>query len=32
MLNPTANMNEPEYEPIDLYNAIGDKLGLFEDE
>lgn len=32
MLNPTADMNEQEYEPIDLYNAIGDKLGLFEDE
>ncbi len=32
MLNPTADMNEPEYEPIDLYNTIGGKLGLFEDE
>jgi Protein of unknown function (DUF2750) len=32
MLNPTADMNEIEHEPIDLYNAIGEKLGLFEDE
>ncbi len=32
MINPTADMDSTEHEPIDLYNAIGDKLGLFEDE
>lgn len=32
MFNPTVEMDSTEHEPIDLYNAIGDKLGLFEDE
>jgi|GEM_PF-2987681 len=26
MLDPTADMSSPEYEPIELYNAIGEKL------
>lgn len=26
MLNPTTDMNSPEYEPIELYNAIGGRL------
>lgn len=32
MLNPTADMSSPEYEPSELYNSIGERLGLFEDE
>ena len=32
MLNPTAEMNQTEHEPVDIYNAIGEKLWLFEEE